>query len=283
MKRHAAGLEPELVRMLEHVDRHVRVAAELPRQRPFRAGAAEQEAAEDLGAGGGAADLLHLGLAVDREQPDAERIGARDVAFLLDRVAVGDALGRGAGREHHLDLGDRGGVEAGAEPDQKLQQLRRRVRLDGVEHPAVRQCLGKGGIVVAHDVEIDDEAGAIVEPLIAAAAQEFADALGHWRAPSSRFKGPSGKAPSGPALMFGRPRFCAQTAGVSGSSALAPTVRWGHGAGARRFSRDAALDWSGRTRSARPARWTSLFGVDLWTANETKKARSVVALSRVPR
>src|SRR5215207_3446245 len=46
---------------------------------------------------------------------------------------------------------------------------------------------------------------------------------------------------------------------------------------------DAALDWSGKSRSARPARWTSLFGVDLWRANETKKARSVVALSRVPR
>src|SRR5215217_8807283 len=46
---------------------------------------------------------------------------------------------------------------------------------------------------------------------------------------------------------------------------------------------DAALDWSGKSRSARPARWTSLFGVDLWKANETKKARSVVALSRVPR
>jgi len=30
-------------------------------------------------------------------------------------------------------------------------------------------------------------------------------------------------------------------------------------------------------------RWTSLFGVGLWKADETKKARSVVALSRVPR
>src|SRR5215469_17387410 len=45
------------------------------------------------------------------------------------------------------------------------------------------------------------------------------------------------------------------------------------------------LPWigAGRSRSARPARWTSLFGVDLWRADETKKARSVVALSRVPR
>ena len=44
--------------------------------------------------------------------------------------------GRGAGREHHLDLGDRGGVEAGAERGQQRQHLRRRVRLHGVEHAA---------------------------------------------------------------------------------------------------------------------------------------------------
>ena len=162
MERHAVGLKTEPLGMVEHVDRHLRIAAELPRQRPFRAGAAEQEAAEDLGAGRGAADLLDLGLAVDREQADAERIGARDVALLLDRVAEGDALGRGAGGEHHLDLGDRGGVEAGAKRDQQRQQFGRRVRLDGVEHPAVRQCLGKGAVVVAHDVEIDDQARTVV-------------------------------------------------------------------------------------------------------------------------
>src|SRR3954471_6926607 len=39
----------------------------------------------------------------------------------------------------------------------------------------------------------------------------------------------------------------------------------------------------GETPTARRARWTSLFGVDLWRADETKKARSVVALSCVPR
>ena len=42
--------------------------------------------------GARARDLLDLGLAVDREQAHAERIGARDVALLLDRVAEGDAV-----------------------------------------------------------------------------------------------------------------------------------------------------------------------------------------------
>src|SRR5664279_6646508 len=74
-----------------------------------------QDAAEHARAGRRAGDLLDLGLAVDRVEADAEREGARDVAFLLDRVAVADAVGRGAGGEHHLGLGDRGGVEAGAE------------------------------------------------------------------------------------------------------------------------------------------------------------------------
>src|SRR5271169_5335623 len=126
-------------------------------------------------------DLLDLRLAIDREQPHAERVGAPDVAFLLDRVAEGNALRRGAGREHHLDLGDRGGVEAGAKRSEQRQQLGCWIGLDGVEYAAVRQRLGKGPVVLAHDVEIDDEARTIVEPLVATAAQEVVDTLAHWR------------------------------------------------------------------------------------------------------
>ena len=162
MERDAVGLEPELMGVLQHVRGHGGLAAELARQRPFGADAVGQDAAEHPGAGGGAGDLLDLGLAVDGVEPHAERVGPRDVALLLDGVAVADAVGRGAGREHHLDLGDRGGVEAGAEPGQQRQHLRRRVRLDGVEHPGVRQRLGEVLVVGAHDVEVDDEARAFV-------------------------------------------------------------------------------------------------------------------------
>ena len=115
MERHPMRLQPGFKGVLEHVHGHGRLAAELARQRPFRPDAVGEDAAEHLGAGRRAGDLLHLGLAVDRVEADAEREGARDVALLLDRVAVGNAVGRGAGGEHHLDLGDRGGVEAGAE------------------------------------------------------------------------------------------------------------------------------------------------------------------------
>jgi hypothetical protein len=49
-----------------------------------------------------------------------------------------------------------------------------------------------------------------------------------------------------------------------------------------RFS--AATAWKGETLSARPARETSLFGTSAFGgADRDEKARSVVALSRVPR
>src|SRR5262245_14511309 len=60
-------------------------------------------------------------------------------------------------------------------------------------------------------------------------------------------------------------------------------VRWRHGnKRAGLFTRDAALVWSGRSRPhGRQDGQASV--VDLWRADETTEARSVVALSRVPR
>ena len=57
---------------------------------------------------------------------------------------------------------DRGDVEAGAELGQQLQDLRRRIGLHGVEDARVGQRLGEGEVVVAHDVEVDHEAGSFV-------------------------------------------------------------------------------------------------------------------------
>ena len=152
--------------MLEHVHRHLGHAAELAGERPFGAGAVAQDAAEHLHLGsrdagrlGRAGDLLDLGLAIDREEAHAELEGARDVALLLDRVAEGDAVGRRAGVERQLDLDDGGRVEARAELGQELEHLRLRVGLHGVEHARVGERPGELGVVVAHDVEVDDQAG----------------------------------------------------------------------------------------------------------------------------
>ena len=181
MEREAMGDKSERMRALEHTGRHFRRAAELARQRPFRAGAVAQDSAEHFRARRRAGDLLHLGLAIHGEQADPERIGARDVLFLLDRVAEADAVGRRASGQRLLDLGHRGSVEARAEPSKQIENLGRRIRLDGVEHARVGQGAGEAQIILAHDVEIDDEAG----PIFVVAREELLDAVSHERHPPS--------------------------------------------------------------------------------------------------
>ena len=167
--------EPALVRELQNVGGIGGLAAELARQRPFGAGAVAMDAADHPAAGGSARDLLHLGLAIDGEQRDAELAGGGDLGRLLDGVAVGDALRRRAGRKHCLRLAHRGDIEAAAETGEQFEDFRRRVGLDGVEHLGVRQRLGEAKVVVADDVEVDHEARSV----LAAILQKFADACGH--------------------------------------------------------------------------------------------------------
>jgi hypothetical protein len=133
------------------------------------------DAADHAAAGCGARDLLDLGLAVDRVERHPERKGDGNVALLLDGISIGDALRRGAGFERSLRLVHRGNIEAAAERGEELEYLGRRIGLHGVEHLAVRQRLGEGQIVLAHDVKVDDEA----RPLVLAALQKFTDACGH--------------------------------------------------------------------------------------------------------
>ncbi len=174
---------------------------------------------------------------------DAERAGAGDVALLLDGVAVGDAVGRGAGRQHHLDLGDRGGVEAGAEPGEKLEHLGRRIGLHRVEHAGVRQRLGEGVVVLADDLEIDDQAGDVVPAVVAAVAQELSDARGHG-ALLTKVNG----------RQVAQIEVQAANRPASAGEGLRAAVRWRHDGAKGSSPDDAALDWSGDSRSARPAR-----------------------------
>ncbi len=132
MERDAIRHQPALVRELQNIGRIGRLTAEFARQRPLRAGAVAMDAADHPAAGGGARDLLNLGLAIDGEQRDAEREGGGDLRLFLDGVAIGDAVRRRAGCEHVVRLADRGDIEAAAEPDQKLEDLGRRIGLDGV-------------------------------------------------------------------------------------------------------------------------------------------------------
>jgi hypothetical protein len=133
------------------------------------------DAADDAGARRRAGDLLDLGFAVDRVQRHPEPEGGCDLGLLLDRIAVGDALGRGAGGDYRVGLAHRGDIEAGAELDQELEDVGRRIGLYGVEHLAVGQRPGEGQVVLAHDIEIDHETGSFVLAVL----QEFTDACCH--------------------------------------------------------------------------------------------------------
>ena len=110
----------------------------------------------------------------NRRMPSS--IGARDVALLLDGVAEGDAVGRRAGIHRHLDFGNRRGVEGRAHRGEQAQDLRRRVCLHRVVDPGIGKRLLEGAEIVAHDVEVDDEAGAVRT----SGGEEIEDALrGH--------------------------------------------------------------------------------------------------------
>ena len=117
------------------------------------------DAADDPATRRHVGDLLYLGLAIDREQRHAELESLGDLALFLDRIAVGDAIGGGARGEHRVGFGDRGHIEAAAEIGQELKDFRRRISLYGVIDFRVRQRLGEVLIVLADDIEIDDEAG----------------------------------------------------------------------------------------------------------------------------
>src|SRR5262249_41330890 len=110
--------------------------------------------------------------------------------------------------------------------------------------------LEKSLIIVARDVESDDEAG----PVVAAVAQEFADALGHGRAPLPKVQ----RARRGPELKFRRRAARRHRVRIS-----PPAVRWRHGARAEGFSPE-MLPWIGA-------------GIPFRTAGKDGQASSVSA------
>ena len=175
MEREAMRGEAGFMGALQDIGGEFGLAAELARQRPFGAGAVAMNTADHAGPGGGAGDLVDLRLAVHRKQRDAELEGGGDLALLLDRVAVGDAVGGAAGGEHRFSLLHRGHVEGRAEPVQQAQDLPMRIGFDGVVDLGVGQRPGEGAVVVAHDVEVEHQAG----PFLFAVLKELADAVGH--------------------------------------------------------------------------------------------------------
>jgi hypothetical protein len=161
MERHAVRDQAQLVCVDEHIDRHLRNAAELARQRPFGAFAVGQHPAEHARARCGTRDLLDFLVAVDGKQRHAERVGAGNVAFFLDGVAIGCTIGSRARLHSHLDFGDGRAIEVGAQAWQQPQDLRRGIGLHRIEDRAVGQRLAERLEIVPDHVEVNDQARAI--------------------------------------------------------------------------------------------------------------------------
>ena len=97
-----------------------------------------------------------------------------------------NSVGARAGGQRHFDLGYRGRVEARAQRRQQGEHLRRGIGLHRIEDARVGQRLGEGAVIVAHDVEIDDEAWANVAAFKTARAQKFLNTIGHRGIPQRR-------------------------------------------------------------------------------------------------
>src|SRR5690606_24639948 len=123
------SFEPKFMCVTQNIDRHLWLAAELARQGPFRALAIRKHAAKNTASRSRTSDLLDFFDAVDSEQANAKLVGASNVALLLDRVAIADAIRRRAGVESHLDFGHGCRVKGRAEPGQQAQDFRCRIGL----------------------------------------------------------------------------------------------------------------------------------------------------------
>ncbi len=106
MERHAMRVQSKRIGMAQHVHCHRGHAAEFARQRPFRALAIGQHAAEHFRAGRNTGDLVDLFDGINSEQADAKLIGAGNVALFLDRVAKRDAVSGRARIHRHFDFGN---------------------------------------------------------------------------------------------------------------------------------------------------------------------------------
>src|SRR5262245_57615192 len=98
------------MRMFEDARGELSRATELARERPFGPLAVTQNAAKHFRARRRPRDLLNLGFAIDGKKAHAKLKGALDVALLLDRIAITDAVRARARRQRLFDFDDRGGV-----------------------------------------------------------------------------------------------------------------------------------------------------------------------------
>jgi len=269
--RHGTRCRPAPAQALgevEHFDRHFsRIAGRNCATAAF-APARHRDAAEHLGAWCCARNLLDLGGAVDREQrmPSAE--GARDVALLLDGVAIGMRSGVAPApapfRSRPLAVSKHEPSEASSDSNSGagLAFTRRTRGCPAAPWKRSGSCRAR--------LRGRPRGTARVLALAAAVAQEFLNAIGHSTLQTAQRR----------AVPTAQQRPVEKCVRIR---ALGQVTRWRRdkACGSNRIC--AAVDWRGDPSAHlamkdKPLRYRASW----WKAAETKKARSVVALSRVP-
>jgi hypothetical protein len=141
------------------------VRSELAAERPVAADVGRIDAQVEFGVGLDRVHLPQLVGAVDHEPLDALRRGVDDVVARLQRIGV-EHLGRGnAQLEQHVELRDRGDLEARALLDQRAQHARVGIGLHRVVRAHARHDRGKAPRLFAHDAGIDQEERLLVAVL----------------------------------------------------------------------------------------------------------------------
>ena len=108
---------------------------------------------------GGVGDLAQLGLGVEGKQPDALGVPCGDVRRALDRVAERQLRPGDAETAAARDLAAAGDIEAGADPRQPGDDLRRRIGLYRVIDLRGGQQDLQGVVLCLDKREIEHEAG----------------------------------------------------------------------------------------------------------------------------
>jgi hypothetical protein len=131
--------------------------AELPREREHAGRVVHAHAQEDGAPGSVPCQLVQLGFRIEGVPPDTERVRRGHVRRRLHRVRVEDVPWVDADRRQELELSHRGDLEARAGRRERLEDLGRRVALDGVEALDAGERRRETAVPVAHGVQVADE------------------------------------------------------------------------------------------------------------------------------
>ncbi len=163
MEGHTVGFQAQVPGQNHQIQRHVRLAAELARQRPVGGVRAFGEDAHiHPGTRRRLGDVAQVRFRVGGEHAHALLVESADVAGLLDGVAENAALRRHPQTHHFFQLVDRGDIEISAPVTQQADQLSGRVRLYRVVHLGERKLLDQLIVVFAHGFRVDHHEGGLL-------------------------------------------------------------------------------------------------------------------------